>query len=433
MASPARPLVSSPDWNFFLNGSEHPSYIPSQTVITPANAPGLVQNWDDFPTTVFFSSPTVYDGSVYIGSDQGWFYQLDESTGAVLHKRFVGSQPKLSCPARGFVPTATVTGAPVTHEPTVYVAGPDGYLYALRASNLTLEWKSVIAIPSTTTSNYFDWSSPTIAKDTIYVGVSSNCDHPLVRAGVIAYNQANGKQIAEFYTVPKGDIGGSVWSSVAAIYNGDVFATTGNGPEGSPTSQRLGYSESILKLAPRTLKLLGRFQVPAAQVTYDGDFGASPVIVGDDVGACNKNGIFYMLSQATMKVVWEERLGSGCISSPVVDGSRLFLGGESTTIAGVSYGGSMQERDAATGALVWETGLAGAVLGSPAMDGGGVISVPIYNGSTQVPSMYLIDAASGAILDELPTGMADFAQGVFAESQLFTANAKGVQAWRPKS
>ncbi len=121
-------------------------------------------------------------------------------------------------------------------------------------------------------SNYFDWSSPTVANGKIYIGVSSNCDQPLIRGEVIGFDAATGKQFAHFYTVPRGDVGGSIWSSVAVASNGNVFATTGNGPEGD---QLLGYSESILKLSPR-LKLLGRFQVPPSQVIYDADFGASP-------------------------------------------------------------------------------------------------------------------------------------------------------------
>ena len=80
---------------------------------------------------------------------------------------------------------------------------------------------------------------------------------------MIAYSQASGKKLAEFYTVPPGDVGGSVWSSVAVAPSGDLFVSTGNGP---PTDQLLGYSESIVELDPRTLSVLGQFQVPAAQV-----------------------------------------------------------------------------------------------------------------------------------------------------------------------
>jgi len=38
----------------------------------------------------FLSSPTVYNGVIYIGAKNGYFYALDETTGAVIWKRFTG-------------------------------------------------------------------------------------------------------------------------------------------------------------------------------------------------------------------------------------------------------------------------------------------------------------------------------------------------------
>jgi hypothetical protein len=112
---------------------------------------------------------------VFIGADGCWFYKLRLTTGTVLGKRFLGFQPHKTCGAFGTVDTAIVTTAPGDHQPTVYVAGADGYLYALNASNLQVKWKSVIAIPSTTVSSYFDWSSPTVANGRIYIGVADMC------------------------------------------------------------------------------------------------------------------------------------------------------------------------------------------------------------------------------------------------------------------
>jgi outer membrane protein assembly factor BamB len=440
-AAGSRPLTpAAQDWTAYLNGPLHWSYSPAEKTITPANAADLVQKWQALPGTEFLASPTVYDGAVYIGSAAGWFYKLSVATGRILDKQFLGYQPRKTCGPVGIVSTATVAASPKTGEPTVYVASASGYLYALSASNLSLDWKSVVAIPSTKVSNYFTWSSPTIANGKIYIGVSSNCDNPLIPGGVIGYDQATGKRFARFYSVPAGDIGGSVWSSVAVAPDGDVFASTGNGPEGSAKSQLLGYSESIVKLAPDTLKVLGRFQVPATQLEYDNDFGASPLIIGNSyVGACDKNGYFYMLSQATMKVRWEQRLAvpvgtvhGSCIASPAYNGTSLYLGGGATTIKKVAYGGSVQERQASNGKLVWETGLPNRVVGSPTLDGAGVLAVPTYGSSTVTPNeMYLVSAESGVILDDLIQGY-DFAQGVFAESLLFTANTDGVYAWEPK-
>ncbi|HTZ92705.1 MAG TPA: PQQ-binding-like beta-propeller repeat protein [Streptosporangiaceae bacterium] len=423
----------SAGWPAYLNGPRHSSYAPAQSAITPASAPQLAQLWHHAPGRNYLASPTVADGAVFIGADGGWFYKLGLTSGAVLAKRFLGFQRHKTCGAFGTVDTATVATDPGDHQPTVYIAGADGYLYALNASNLEVKWKSVIAIPSAKVSNYFDWSSPTVANGRIYIGIASNCDQPLVHAGLISYNLATGKKLAEFYTTPKGDVGGSIWSSVAVAPDGDVFATTGNGPE---DHQLLGYSESILKLSPR-LRLLGRFQVPASQVSYDADFGASPVLFGRYVGACDKNGIFYAVRQSTMKLAWDKRVSgasspvTGCIAAAAYDGHHLFIGGLSVTIRGRSYRGSIQERDPGNGKLVWETGLPDGVIGSPSLDGGGVVAVGTYDISSAPCATYLVGASDGKILRKLVTGM-DFSQSVFADNMLFSANDNGVYAWQVK-
>lgn len=424
---------ASAGWPAYLNGPRHSSYAPAQTAITSASAGRVAELWHHAPGRTYLASPTVADGAVFIGADGGWFYKLRLTTGAVLAKRFLGFQPHKTCGAFGTVDTATVTTDQGDHQPTVYVAGADGYLYALNASNLRVKWRSVIAIPSTTVSSYFDWSSPTVANGRIYIGVASNCDDPLVHAGLISYNQVTGKKLAEFYTTPKGDVGGSIWSSVAVAPDGDVFATTGNGPE---DDQLLGYSESILKFSPR-LRLLGRFQVPASQVNYDADFGASPVLFGRYVGACDKNGIFYAVRQSTMTLGWEKRVSgasgpvTGCIAAAAYNGHHLFIGGLSVTIRGVSYRGSIQERDPGNGKLVWETGLPDGVIGSPSLDGGGVLAVGTYDISSVPCATYLIRASDGRILRRLVTSM-DFSQSVFADAMLFTANVNGVYGWHVK-
>jgi outer membrane protein assembly factor BamB len=431
--------VPDSSWGAYLDGPLHHSYAPLQTAITPANATTLVPKWSQTVGTPYLASPIVNRGSVYVGGGNGWFYRLSESTGQILAKAYLGAQPATTCPqALGVTSTATIMQNPATHVLTVYVTGGDGYLYALRALTLRPEWRSVIAIPRKHVDNFYDWSSPTVANGKIYIGISSNCDQPLIRGGVVAYSQATGAKLAEFYTVPAGTRGGSVWSSVAVAQNGDLFVTTGNGL-GHRGLQ--GYSESILKLNPNTLALLGRFQVPANQVIGDGDFGASPVIFGRFVGACNKNGYFYALRQRTMTLAWPRvQIGhhSGdasrgeCIAAPVFNGQDLFFGGNMTPDG--SSPGSVQERSPQTGALIEETTLPGGVFGSPTMDGAGVLAVGTY--ATGTNGVFLVDTANGAILS--PTGSAagsplisggTFAQPVFAENEVFIANSNGVFAY----
>jgi outer membrane protein assembly factor BamB len=419
------------DWPAYLDGPQHASYNASQKVITPTTARSLTERWAFTTGAPYVASPTVVGGGVFIGSENGWFYKLSPDNGKILAKVYLGVEPALTCAANGITSTATVAVNPHNKMLTVYVAGGDGYLYALNASNLRREWRSVIGIPSKTVNSYYDWSSPTVSHGRVYIGVASGCDKPLVRGGVLAFDEGTGKKLGQFFTVPAGakHFGGSVWSSIGVARDGDVYATTGNGPN---YNQFLQNSDSIIKLSPTRLKLLGSYQVPRRQATADGDFGGSPVFFGSYVGACNKNGVFYALRQATMKLVWWKRISSrkdgdqACLAAPAYNGTHLFLGGGNIKVNGIVYAGTLQERVPSTGKVVWTAGLTGPLLGSPALDGAGVLTAGTFSGSS--PGVYLIDAATGAVIEQLTTGWT-FGQSVFAGDRLFTANSNGVAAW----
>ena len=173
--------------------------------ITPQNAPDLVDKWHFGVGQNFLAVPVVADGSVYIGSPAGWFYKLNETTGAVEAKAFIGFQAGGgNCKPLGVIDTATVAVDPSDGDLTVYVGGPDGYLYAFKASNLALRWKAVVALPLQGGHTFFDWSSPTVSHSRIYIGVASYCNVPFIRGEVISYDQATGKQLGSFYSVPAG-------------------------------------------------------------------------------------------------------------------------------------------------------------------------------------------------------------------------------------
>jgi outer membrane protein assembly factor BamB len=437
--------VTPSDWPGYLHDGGHSSDNQGTASVTAANAGQLVKQWSwrgdaasmpGQPGPALFSSPTVADGSIYIGANNGYFYQLNETTGAVQHKVLIGFRPALTCSARGFISTATVAPDPVTGESTVYISAPDGYLYALRASDLTTKWRSVIDLPSTTVNDYFQWSSPTIANGKIYVGSASHCDKPLTRGAVVGFDQATGKEFARFYTVPSGTLGGGVWSSVAVDSAGAVYASTGTQPKN--TTNRYD-SVSIVKLDGTTLAKLGSFTVPNSELGGDGDFGGSPTVFGTHVGACNKNGIYYALNRSTMTVDWKIQIGaksSGstpaqCSAAAVWDGTTLYFAGDPTTINGVSYRGSVRAINPATGAFKWQVGLPDSVLGTPTLSAGGVLAVGTFDSTTTPNTVYLINAATGQILRSLNSGGKFFAQSVFSNAYVFTANtAKGLTAYR---
>jgi outer membrane protein assembly factor BamB len=432
--------ATATDWTGYLNNASHSSYNGADTAITPAGASSLARSWvwrgdaatePGQPGPGLFSTPIVAGGSIYFGSNNGYFYQLDEATGAVRHKVFIGYRPKLTCSARGFIATATVAPDPVSGESTVYIAAPDGYLYALSASDLSMNWRSVIDMPSQSVNDYFQWSSPTVANGRIYVGSASHCDKPLTRGAVIGFDQTSGTEVARFYTVPNGQLGGGVWSSVAVDNAGYVYASTGTQPKN--TTNRYD-SVSIVKLDGTTLQKIGSFTVPTAELGGDGDFGGSPTVFGSHVGACNKNGIYYALDRATMSLDWKARIGvksnsstpAQCSAAAIWDGSSLYFAGDPTTINGVAYRGSVRRVDPATGAFLWQTGLPNSVLGAPSMNGGGVIAVGTYDFTATPNAVYLLNAGTGEIVRTLNTGGKTFAQSVFANGYVFTANTGGL-------
>src|SRR5262250_1865025 len=74
------------DWPQYLYSPGHASANTAAKVITPANAAGLALAWKFVPDKApvaglmgFLSSPTVYNGVIYIGAKNGYFYALDET------------------------------------------------------------------------------------------------------------------------------------------------------------------------------------------------------------------------------------------------------------------------------------------------------------------------------------------------------------------
>jgi outer membrane protein assembly factor BamB len=437
------------DWPAYLFDVGHSSYNSAATSISTGNVVNLQPVWQWFQSTPgnrqFEASPTVVDGVVYIGSENGYFYAISEATQTVLWSQFFGVTPAAACGSLGITATAAVANDPTTGL-TVYVNAPNGQLYALSAATGAILWQATLDTPSTTEDDYYAWASPLVVNGNVYVGISSQCDEPLVPAGVAEFNQDTGALQASWQSLPSGQIGASVWSSVAesTLGDGSVFATTGNA---QTTTQPL-YGDSIVRLDGTSLSPLDSWQIPASQQIPDGDFGGSPTVFTADlsgtstpmVGACNKNGIYYAFRQDDLHdgPVWQQKIAATagtktnpvgeCDAAAIWDGTNLIeAGGAATTINGTTYQGSAQSLNPATGAPIWQTGLPGEPIGSPTEDGAGVVATQIWSSTTGNLGVYLLSAATGAILDYIPTSPSPiFSQPVFAGNDLLVAGTNSV-------
>jgi outer membrane protein assembly factor BamB len=426
----------TPDWSAYLGGANHTSYNPAATAITPASMSEVRPIWQWRPSdapdggiTADFASPIAYHGVVYVGLEDGNFYAIDEATQQLAWPSpvFLGLLPGTTCGTApfGIISTATVATDPVTGQPVVYVNGPDGYLYALDAATGAVLWKSVVGIPSTSVNDYYAWGSPTVANGKVYIGISSNCDVPEVKAGVLSFNQHTGKKIAYWDSLPANRLGASVWSSVGVLPDGNVIATTGEGPN----SHNIPHSESFNVLNANTLKLISTWEAPQSQAYGDSDFGASPTIftayphgvATTMIGACNKDGIYYAVRADDMAAgtLWSRRMGrhvSGpeeneCDAAAIWNGKYLIEGAVQVKIRGTRYQGSVQALNPTTGKPVWQTGLGGWIVGSPSEDGAGVVAAPVLYSPIGVSGVYLLSAKTGKILKFISTEP----QGLFAQ------------------
>src|SRR5262249_58513353 len=129
------------NWPQYLYSPGHTSANTVASVISRGNGGRLRLAWTFAPKAPgmagFLSSPTVFNGVIYIGARSGHFYALNESTGAVIWKRFIGFVPRLTCGTQGFTSTATAAPDPPTGYPTRSVSGSTAVLSALNPAART--------------------------------------------------------------------------------------------------------------------------------------------------------------------------------------------------------------------------------------------------------------------------------------------------------
>jgi outer membrane protein assembly factor BamB len=446
LARPAAGAVTNASWRAYLFGPRHSSFNPRATAITTGNVTQLKPAWKwNAPAplagesfTALYASPTVYKGRIYIGSNTGRFHVLDEATGAPVWDRFLGVTGKYTCgKSKGITSTATVAEDPSRGgQVTVYVGAGDGYLYALRASDGQTVWRAPVNVPTPGVNDRYNWGSPTLVNGRLYLGISSQCDDPLTRGGLVSVDQATGDILGTYYTVADGQIGGSIWSS-AASDGSAVYVTTGNGPGTSD-------SFSLVKLDPTSMTKVDSWQIPQNMRGTDGDFGSSPTLfqatlngrpVGM-VGAVAKNTHFYAFRRSDLSAgpVWTFDLhrnrctnggSAGAVSGAAWDGSSLYLADGGTKIQGVCYDGSIRSIDPSSGIESWETGLGGKVYTSPTLDGAGVLAMSTYDRSGAPNDEYFVDAGTGAILRSIPLPTVSFPQSVFADQYVFVTTQTG--------
>ena len=416
------------DWPVYMHDAARSGGVPNDTGLAGANLSHLRTIWTYATGGLIAAQPAVVNGTVYVGSWDGWEYALNASTGARVWARNLSTvvYPNCGDEARGITSSASVVGN------IVYVGAATGNWYALNASTGRTLWHIFLG----NTSQYYNWGSPLIHGGYAYLGIASGCDVPLVRGALWMVSLTTHQAVHRTYTVAKGTRGGSIWGSPTydAATN-SIFVTTGNGQS---VNQQL--AEAVVAFNASTLAIESHWHVPRPQVGGDSDFGVTPTLfdgalgggqspVVPMVGAANKNGVFYAWNRTNLSSgpAWSFRIahggpcpecGEGSVSSAVTSGGRLFVAGGLTTLGNVTYNGSVAALDPSNGSVLWQVGLAGKVL--PALTvGDGVVLAE--SGSRLIA----LNVTSGAPVFSYGTGATLYGSASIAEGCIFVGSTNG--------
>ncbi|MBK8002795.1 MAG: PQQ-binding-like beta-propeller repeat protein [Gemmatimonadetes bacterium] len=114
------------------------------------------------PFDVFLSSPTVVDGTVYIGSGDQHVYALDAATGTLRWRVRTGD---------------VVHASPAVVDGTVYIGSWDRYLYALDARTGREQWRYATGIDTVDYNQVGIASSAAVADGIVFVGARDGHFH----------------------------------------------------------------------------------------------------------------------------------------------------------------------------------------------------------------------------------------------------------------
>ena len=462
--------VGSDQWTTYGHDAQHS--FAGETLITKRDVKKLAIAWR-FPTgDAVTATPTVVDGTVYVGSWDGYFYALDLSSGALRWKFQLdaqpavvpvpGQQPRPLTSDGGLVTSSAWFEPATTSHPALVIFGGGFTLYALDADSGALYWKYQYTgrpdqPPDPVNDGTRIFSSPVVADGLVFIGVS--VDGAVgYRGYIVGADLRTGSPVWEFPTDVDAsghllnDGCGSVWSSGSLLpaLSAVVFDTA----DCQSDNQSI-LSESILALSIGDGHLIWSAKPQRVDPGCDYDFGATANVGLDGSGGATflgvggKDGTYYSLDAATGELKWATKVvfggqAGGFIGTTAYDGHHVV---GSTAIG--DFGGPLCDpgnpRDKAvqepnvyefssrTGRVLWR-GKRGASFAPTTIAGG-----MAFNGVALAPDVIVRDITSRRILVRLRlpapcwSGIATVGDAlVLGTGTSYTGNGAGVVVFTPE-
>jgi outer membrane protein assembly factor BamB len=185
----AQAVVVTPDttpggWPKYTHDAQGTGSASAESIISTSTASTMGLKWSFQAADKIYSQPTIAKGMVFFSDNSGLEHGLDLN-GKEVWKTDLGqttaanggyyTQGPVSSAQFAAVTGGTVGGA--TH--VLYVGGGYGQLFALNADIGAVIWQNQITDPK---AGGFAWTSPLLANNAVYMGVSSEADHPSSQA-----------------------------------------------------------------------------------------------------------------------------------------------------------------------------------------------------------------------------------------------------------
>ncbi len=331
-----------PDWNGWSPDVINSRFQDTKDAgLTPGQVPQLKLKWAfGYPTGLSaYGQPTYVSGRIFVGTDIGYVYSLDGSTGCVYW----------SYQAKGAVRSAVSVGRVEGHSGTKYAA----YFGDAHANVYAVDAQTGKELWATRVDDHFVariTATPKVYQGHVYVPVSSseefsasNLDYPCCtgRGSLVALDANTGAQVWKTYMVPKpmptrknskgvqqySPSGGSIWNSPTIDEKrGAIYMGTGDG-QSDPVPET---TDAIVALDLKTGAMRWFYQAQANDAFIGGCNGPQrtdncPKVNGPDQDIGN---------------------------SPIL---RKLSGGRSVVVFGMKNGKVFALDPDKKGAIVWKT------------------------------------------------------------------------------
>ena len=374
------------------------------------------------------TTPAVVGGTLYLGTQEGaWLLAINAATGQLLWKT------QLESPAND--PNAIISAAPAVVDGVVYtgVASSEegavafgspcckarGSVVAVNSATGKIKWQTYTTPPGYSGAGV--WGSNLVVdsdSNTVFASAGNNYSHPKPDAE----SSIPGTSYGDCISAP----GGSAASCNSPNNYVDAILAldTGDGRvkwvRKLVTWNQLGVANGSDDWNVACIFLPPGNSICPSNAGPDYDFGSAPNLITYQtpkgpktiLGAGQKSGIYYALDPKTGATLWQTQVGPGSALGGMewgsaTDGKRIYV--QIANLYGipspVGSAGSWSALDPATGAILWQKADPnGSVDIGPMTVANGVVYAGSMAGAANLPTMFALDAATGATLWSFAAG-----------------------------